>query len=170
MAEPMDTTPTEEEITKPDITSSGELDAANNVLVSHHYKLRKSLNFSKIHPLLNEHHLLPRDNPGDFVSLLPPVSNDDQIDKLVKCLTSSNNPQYLRRLIDCLRQTAHHVGAHDELADTLERALDEELANPSAKKGESICLTQVHPAKQIYSTWICLVQFEALSVAVTCCR
>lgn len=144
MAEPMeiDATPVIEEVIdveemEVDVTPSAELDAAKNVLLSHHDELRSFLHFSTIHPKLNKLNLLSRDNPSDFVKLLPPVNNSDQIDKLVVSLTSSNNPQFLRQLIDCLRETAHEVRGHEELANILERALDEELANPTTKTVEA---------------------------------
>lgn len=105
-----------------------ELEAAKNVLLSHQDDLRRFLHFSTILPLLIRQGLLPLDKPGDVDKLLPPVDNVQQADNLVVSLTSSNNPQYLRQLIGCLRETAHELRAHEELADTLETTLEEELA------------------------------------------
>ena len=82
-------------------------------------------------PYLNQYDLIPH---SEYVELTPMPdmvgleTNYAKIDKLIAIIPNCGHRDFLTRFIRCLRDSVHDAGeAHEQLADTLQRALEEEI-------------------------------------------
>ena len=102
------------------------------ILNNHHDKFRKKLNFKSILSLLNESGLIPHEEYTKLLNIPPTETNYDKIDKLIAIIPSCDHDDFLMRLILCLRKSVVDAGdAHEELADSLQEALDRYVSSIS---------------------------------------
>ena len=95
------------------------------ILNNHHDKFREKLNFKSILSLLNVSGLIPHEEYTKLLNIPPTETNYDKIDKLIAIIPSCDHDDFLMHLILCLRKSVVDAGdAHEELADSLQEALD----------------------------------------------
>ena len=113
------------------------------ILNNHHDKFRKSLNFRSILPLLNQDGLIPHEEYCELLNIPQTDTNHDRIDRLFAIIPSCGRDDFLMLLIRCLRESAHDEAgvAHEELADSLQQALDSyvpELSDSPPRQHENV--------------------------------
>lgn len=92
--------------------------------------IRENLNYMSIVPYLNERRLLLHSEYttlNDMPDMIGLETNYAKIDRLIAVIPDCGHADFLVRFIDCLRESEHDAGeAHEQLADSLQRALEDE--------------------------------------------